>query len=380
MIDMNFSEDLLKELSLLMRQVGLHFGRTAFKQQGYMVAAIREKMTKNKELCDALEQLDQAGVLYTMALPPKNDPIQQVQALEQVRQILLDQKLYVPGVDPLLEAIGKSLQWQGTEWQDYLKKPFVSPQAKSESDINKLLEREWKMGDELQFGRYYQESQEKMEPITWWVLGYYDDDMIWLMSKDILDAKPYCDNPAMDPNQICWANSSLRQWLNTNFLDTAFNEAEQKVMVKASDMDTDVDVEIPESEADTENLVSILNDGGLEILEDYGALAKRFMSAKVTPYAYSQGAYRDKESGNGIWRLYSMGGWREDRREDLWRENHALQCQRLTTTVDCSGARDGYGDSVFADYVGIRPVIVLSTAKETQPTEETEANAAGTQE
>lgn len=376
-MEMKFSQELLKELSLEMRQAILHFGRAALKQRGYMVAAIREKMPRNKELCDALEHLDRAGVLDRMAQVPKNDSAQQTAALEQVRQTLVEQKLYAPEVDQLLEAIGKALQWQGTVWQDTLQKPFVPVQPEPDSDVDKLSERTWKVGDELQFGCYYQENAEKMDPITWYVLGDYDDDMIWLMSKDILDAKPYCDDPAIGPERICWANSSLRQWLNTSFLETAFNEAEQKVLVKADNLG--MDLEIPEVGPDTEDLVSILNDNDLSILEDYGSLTKRLMPAKVTPYAYSQGAYRDQETQTGIWRLCSLGGWRENRQDDLWRENHPLQCRKLTTTVDCSGARDGYGDSVFANYVGIRPVIVLSTAKETQAAEETEDAAAGTQ-
>ena len=193
--------------------------------------------------------------------------------------------------------------------------------------------------------------------------------------RNILDAKPYCSDYDMSPERICWANSSLRQWLNTDFLQIAFNEAEQKVLVKA--INSEMDVEIPEVGPDTEDLVNILNDNDLSILEDYGSLTKRLMPAKVTPYAYSQGAYRDQETETGIWRLCSLGGWREDRRNDLWRENHPLQCRKLTTTVDCSGVRDGCGDSVFANYVGIRPVIVLSTVKETQTAKETENGAAG---
>lgn len=376
-MEMNFSQELLKELSLEMRQIILHFGRAALKQRGYMVAAIREKMPRSKELCDALEHLDRAGVLDTMAQVPKNDPAQQTAALEQVRQTLVEQKLYSPEIDRLLESIGKALQWQGTAWQDCLQKPFVPVQPEPDSDVNKLSERTWKVGDELQFGCYYQESSEKMDPITWCVLGDYDDNMIWLMSKDILDAKPYCDDPAISSERICWANSSLRQWLNTSFLQTAFNEAEQKVLAKATNLG--MDLEISETGPNTEDLVSILDDSDLSILEEYGSLIKRLLPAKVTPYAYSQGAYRDQKTETGIWRLCSLGGWREDRRDDLWREKHPLQCRKLTTTVDCSGVRDGYGDSVFANYVGIRPVIVLSTVKGTEPAEETEAETAGTQ-
>src|SRR5699024_2087280 len=102
---------------------------------------------------------------------------------------------------------------------------------------------------------------------------------------------------------------------NTDFLQIAFNEAEQKVLVKA--INSEMDVEIPEVGPDTEDLVNILNDNDLSILEDYGSLTKRLMPAKVTPYAYSQGAYRDQETETGIWRLCSLGGWREDRRNDL---------------------------------------------------------------
>lgn len=184
-----------------------------------------------------------------------------------------------------------------------------------------------------------------------------------LISRDILDARAFCEDKQTDPEQICWRDSSLLKWLNDTFLNTAFTEEEQEAIVPkengigrwwgAGDGD------------EVLQKVNLADEYDVELIqEDYPELVSDMLPARVTPYAYARGAYRDEETGNGIWRLVTFGGCRpelEDR--DIWSENHLGFVCRMNQTVNPDGTLDLYGDSVYADYVGIRPVIVVQLSK-----------------
>ena len=76
--------------------------------------------------------------------------------------------------------------------------------------------------DTVIFGSYYQNDINNKEPIEWIVLDRQDGKTL-LLSKNILDCKCYNDAHQI----ITWENCTLRYWLNTAFLNTAFNSIEQ---------------------------------------------------------------------------------------------------------------------------------------------------------
>ena len=76
--------------------------------------------------------------------------------------------------------------------------------------------------DTVTFGSYYQSSFTSKEPIEWLVLDRQGDNYL-LFSKYILDGKRYNDVR----NDSNWASCSLRDWLNSTFLDNAFSSDEQ---------------------------------------------------------------------------------------------------------------------------------------------------------
>lgn len=79
----------------------------------------------------------------------------------------------------------------------------------------------------VKFGRYPQKSNTDMSDISWFVVSE-DEDKMLLVSEYALDCKPYNET-----NSNCdWATCSLRKWLNSNFLNAAFNEAEQKAIIE----------------------------------------------------------------------------------------------------------------------------------------------------
>ncbi len=82
-----------------------------------------------------------------------------------------------------------------------------------------------KQGDYVLFGRYYQEDREgkETEPIEWLVMEE-KDGAVFLVSRYAVEVMAY--NATL--NGAAWADCSLRQWLNGDFLQTAFSEEEQE--------------------------------------------------------------------------------------------------------------------------------------------------------
>ena len=81
------------------------------------------------------------------------------------------------------------------------------------------------LGDEISFGSYPQRRNSESEPIKWIVL-MKEERRLFLVSKDSLAIRKYHDVR----KKISWARCDLRQWLNNEFLQQAFSEAEQKVI------------------------------------------------------------------------------------------------------------------------------------------------------
>lgn len=70
------------------------------------------------------------------------------------------------------------------------------------------------------------------KPIDWIILGNNGDTYL-LISKYILDARPYDSSH----QELKWENSELRQWLNEDFYDQAFNDEEKARIVATSPYD-----------------------------------------------------------------------------------------------------------------------------------------------
>ena len=79
--------------------------------------------------------------------------------------------------------------------------------------------------DTIYFGNYYQSNENTKEPIQWRVLSVEGSDA-FLLSEKGLDCQKY-NNKLED---VTWENCSLRKWLNNDFLNEAFNEAEKNAI------------------------------------------------------------------------------------------------------------------------------------------------------
>lgn len=167
------------------------------------------------------------------------------------------------------------------------------------------------VGNYVRFGHYPQESYENKEPIEWLVLAVSGNKVL-LISHYALDAKPY----NTEQTQVTWETCTLRKWLNSDFLDTAFSVKEQSAILL-----TDVDNSFGQgigSEVDsgrnTKDKVFLLSyaeaSGYLGVtVNDNENLRSR---VAPTPYAYHNGAERyakktDEGKNAGWWWLRSPG-------------------------------------------------------------------------
>ena len=85
--------------------------------------------------------------------------------------------------------------------------------------------------DTLFFGRYEQdkESDNGAEPIEWYVLEEKDGKAFLLSRKTI-------DNAKFNSSEIdtTWETSSIRKWLNSTFISSAFTQEEQELILTSS--------------------------------------------------------------------------------------------------------------------------------------------------
>lgn len=93
---------------------------------------------------------------------------------------------------------------------------------------NKLSSAE--VGDYITFGKYEQDNNTKngTEDIEWLVLDEKFGKTL-LISKYALDSQQYNKSYT----SVTWEDSSLRKWLNEQFIDDAFSDAEKNIIVKA---------------------------------------------------------------------------------------------------------------------------------------------------
>ena len=81
------------------------------------------------------------------------------------------------------------------------------------------------------FGRYSQNNSEVPEPVEWQVLGRENGSgRILVISKQALGCWPF----HVSKMDITWETCSLRKWLNTTFLNTAFTDEERALIPSTS--------------------------------------------------------------------------------------------------------------------------------------------------
>ena len=147
-------------------------------------------------------------------------------------------------------------------------------------DILKLKKSD--IGDKVFFGHYAQEAFIAL-PIEWIVLDRKDNRLL-LISRCALDSKRYHETKAM----INWKTCSLRTWLNSTFLSTAFYSEERK-MIQETMLPTERTAsDIPKNSGIVDKIF-LLNK---EEVTKYFPTDKERKCA-LTKYAIAQGAQKD---------------------------------------------------------------------------------------
>ena len=149
-----------------------------------------------------------------------------------------------------------------------MKKYLPNSQKEVEKIKNQIDElakvKQWKP---VVFGNYMDKNGKA--PLEWLVLDKCGDE-ITLVTKNIIDCHEFCEN-------ICtsWKDSDIREWLNGEFIDKAFNKNEQKFLVSKS------------------------------IDSDYGEVdGGKFVTTKDKVYLLSSKDFSDKKQGKGLAKLF----------------------------------------------------------------------------
>ncbi len=219
-----------------------------------------------------------------------------------------------------------------------------------------------KTGDIVTFGHYEQDNDlgNGAEPIQWIVL-YADDkyDSAWLIACDVLDAHAYHSSWL----RINWADSSIRAWLNDDFLNTAFTEEEQRYII-LTDVDNSAAQTSPHrpiGSDNTKDMVFLLSH----------AEVRRFTASYLnlqncpTDYALARGVhvYKGKFEVDG---RYACRWWLRSPGDE---SNRAAY-------ITNAGFFANYGENVNDKEIGVRPCIRIRLSALEQAQAETEEPAA----
>ena len=103
-------------------------------------------------------------------------------------------------------------------------------------------------------------------------------------------------------NDVMWSGSGLRTWLNETFITQAFNDQEQKKIIKSS-VNADLNMKYPK----TAGLRTDDNIFLLSIKEAEKYLSEETRCCQPTPYAIDKGAVPSRQNNNGYWWLRTPG-------------------------------------------------------------------------
>ncbi len=237
------------------------------------------------------------------------------------------------------------------------------------------------------FGSYEQDGDtSSTEAIEWYVLDEQDGKTL-LISKYVLDAVAFSDvdegvtwggTSPRATTDVEWADSSLREWLNSEFLESAFSDEERSAIVSTTNTDTksnvarsgaegsDSSIQVATESTDSVFLLSIT-----EARTYFNNSAARV--AYPTQYAIDQGVYTGVTSGSdgeidedlsgaAIWWLRTTGyyaGYTSVVTDDGYIHGDGYRIN--------GELHDGYEDhgenaSELGGNIGVRPCIWVETS------------------
>ncbi len=204
--------------------------------------------------------------------------------------------------------------------------------------------------DCIYFGNYYQKNDSVKTPIKWRVLSRNGDNA-FIMSDCALDVKQFNDVDESIP----WEKSPLREWLNNDFYNTAFNNKEKSSIIKVRVNNNDSPYP-KDPEMDTDDNIYLLSI--MEACNSKYGFFKEFREPSdtrnclATQYAISKGLWSMDDPAFGI-----VGS--------TWYWCRTIATHSAANMVIASGGcgyKEGYGVTVLW---GVRPVLNIDLTKNT---------------
>ena len=189
------------------------------------------------------------------------------------------------------------------------------------------------------YGGDYVTNKDAREPIEWIVLAKVGNKAL-LISKYAIDCKRYNEKNA----SVTWESSTIRKWLNDEFINTAFNSSEQDKIQLSLVQNPDNAEYGAKGGNDTQDKIFLLS---IDEVRKYFNNDRARM-CKPTGYAIFQGAYEELEYevGYGIWWLRSPG----------------VQ-QNRAAVISCGGLVGARGNLVHCTDCGVRPAMWVDVDK-----------------
>ena len=222
-----------------------------------------------------------------------------------------------------------------------------------------------KLNGIITFGSYPQES-DTPEPIEWRVLDMNDEGQILILSKKVLDVKPYNTTAIV----ITWEKSTIRSWLNgypasyntvgtdfthDNFINVAFNAEDQaKIVASTVTADTNPDCDTSPGNATTDKIFLL----SIAEAQNYFS-SDRLRRANATRYAIKKGVgvvgSKSKE--------YTDDGTCTDVHcHTFWWLRSPGLIANFAASVDDVGSVFDYGSNVDFVIYGVRPALWVKTS------------------
>jgi len=160
-----------------------------------------------------------------------------------------------------------------------------------------------KTGEKVAFGRYEQDDiKDNGQENIIWIVAEAQKDKLLLVSEKVLDTRKYNN----DRKKVTWEESTVRAWLNADFVSSAFNAKESKKLVETTIITPDYAKYNTPGGNDTKDKVFLLSIEEAEkyFVSDESRRAQSSESAKTGGLKWNDSIlYR----GNGVWFLRTPG-------------------------------------------------------------------------
>lgn len=220
-------DDNLKEISEFGIPVSKQMEETIIK--GMSISA-RNRYQNIEEFCEDLYALSEE----TLTLEEEESKVEETLIEEDMKtfsQEAEEEKKYVlhnPKIenDSFVKS-GKKVIWDCLWFGKYPQKQITQ----EDGAIYSVLKNEinWDLNNDVIInGSKYHKTENnyfKYEPIKWRVL-HYENSEAFLLADAILDSQPYHS----ENEEIDWEKSSIRAWLNNEFINKAFSNEENKAI------------------------------------------------------------------------------------------------------------------------------------------------------